>query len=461
MPAHKSRSTIAILAGGLAAVIFLGFALLFAGSSITSRVTDNARTLHWANATTASASAMRAAVSQAIVFRLGVDSGFSDDAGAGRAFDEAAVSLAVFEEWVEAGEHLVAGDPALSGDLAALAAAGHSVLEAVAGDDLALAETLFNGQVDGPWPRVQIRLISLQQGATDRIDDVEGYAGAVWGISQLVVTLLIPIAAIVVYWILARRRQRDLRIRLEADLETEREVNKQRGAFIAGVSHELRTPLTSVVGCSQILMEGGLDPATTREMVVAINGEAGELARMVEDLLVASRPGESEVSLQISDTDLGAIVESVVSPLRKLGATIHVKVQPAVVSTDPGRVRQIISNLVSNAIKHGGPTVWVTGAAVPGGYLLRVADDGRGIGPEMSARLFEPFVHGAESAVVSGSVGLGLSVARTLARRLGGDLEYGREGDWTLFTLALPAAGRFQSVPAAVDSGRATASAGV
>ena len=369
MPAHNTRSTIAILVGVLAGVLFLGFALLFAGSSITARVTDNARMLHWANATTASASAMRATVSQAVIFRIGVDSGFSDDSGARRAFDEAVVSLAALDEWIEAGSAAGFDDSDLSRDLTALATAGRSVLDAVERGDLAGAETLFDERVNGPWPQVEIRLIALQQSATDRIDDVEGYAGAVWGISQLAVTLLIPIAAIVIYWMLARRRQRELRIRLEADVEAEREVNRQRGAFIAGVSHELRTPLTSVVGCSQMLMAGGLDRPTAREMIVTVNGEAGELARMVEDLLVASRPGDTEVPLQITDTDIGAAVESVVSPLRRLGTTVHVKVEPAAVATDSGRVRQIIRNLVSNAVKHGGPTGWETGAAEPRGYV--------------------------------------------------------------------------------------------
>ena len=88
---------------------------------------------------------------------------------------------------------------------------------------------------------------------------------------------------------------------------------------------------------------------------------------------------EVKAALQITDTDVAATVESVVGPLRRLGTTVHVKVQRASISTDSGRGSQIKSNLVSNALKHGGPTVWVTGAAVPGGYLLRVADDGSGV----------------------------------------------------------------------------------
>ena len=117
------------------------------------------------------------------------------------------------------------------------------------------------------------------------------------------------------------------------------------------------------------------------------------------------------------------------------------RVEPAVITTDPTRVRQIVRNLVSNAIKHGGPTVWITGALRGRDYLLVVADDGEGIGPEASRDLFEPFAHSGEEAVLSGSVGLGLAVARQLARRLEGDLVYQRTDGWTQFLLHLPAEG--------------------
>jgi len=131
-------------------------------------------------------------------------------------------------------------------------------------------------------------------------------------------------------------------------------------------------------------------------------------------------------------------IESVVGPQRRLGRTVHVRVEPGVVHGDSVRIRQVMRNLLSNAFNHGGQTVWVTGATRGTEYLLVVADDGPGVGPETSGRLFKPFAHAGDVAVVSGSVGLGLSVARQLVRQLDGDLSYERNEGWTQFILRLP-----------------------
>ncbi|MCB2224926.1 MAG: HAMP domain-containing histidine kinase [Actinobacteria bacterium] len=437
---------VAAIVGSLA---FVGFAVLLAGSSSTSRAAADARSLHWVNATTAALSGTRASLSQAILFDLGADAGFTTDEAAARARDEADVSLSRAREWVAGAIGAGVDDPELIASLTGFLRGAEDVLGTLGTAGPEAADAAFAEQVEGPWASLEIELIARQQALAEAISDAEGFSGFVSALFRVLLLLVVPVGAILVYRILARREQRETRVRFEAELAAEQELGRQRTHFLAGVSHELRTPLTSVVGYSHLLLQGGLDRATAIELVQGIRGEADELSRMVEDLLVASRPEGVEVPLRIEDCDIGAEVQALTASSGRLGRTVNVRMEPATVRADAGRVRQIVRNLLSNADKHGGPTVWVTGAERTGEYVLMVADDGDGVGPERVGGLFEPYTNRGAAAVVSGSIGLGLSVARQLAKAMGGDLEYRRTGDWTQFLLRLPLGSGTGSAPGA------------
>ena len=422
----------------VAALMFLGFAILLTGYTTTSRATANARTLHWVNATNGSVSAVRASLSQAVLFAHAAENGFADSAAADRAYSEAAVSLGRAEEWVDSMAESGSDSHDLEASLAEFLQGGRVVLAALDNGDVEGADRLFAERVESIWGPLETDLVARQQVLADDIGKSEGFSGFVSALSKIALMVLVPVGAILIYRLQARREQRNTRARLEAELAAEQELGRMKSQFIAGVSHELRTPLTTVIGFSHLLMEGGLDQPTSRELVHGISGEAEELSRMVEDLLVAARSDGSEVPVHLEDCRVAESVEAVVAPQRRLGRTVHMRVESGIAHADPIRVRQILRNLLSNAFKHGGPTVWVTGAARGDEYLLVVADDGRGVGPEVSGRLFQPFAHTGETAVVSGSVGLGLSVARQLARQMGGDIAYERSEGWTQFILRLP-----------------------
>jgi len=438
MGSRTKRSTSTMVVSVVAALVFLGFTVLLTGSTTTSRATANARTLHWVNATNGSISAVRASVSQAVLFAYGAELGFADDAAADSAFAEAATSISRAEQWVEAMAASGVESTDLANGLGEFLAGGRVVLAALDAGDSDAADQLFAERVEPNWAALEIELIKRQQSLAESIGDAEGFSGFVSALSTIALMILAPVAAILVYRWQARRQQRETRVKLEADLMAEKELGRMRSQFIAGVSHELRTPLTSVVGFSHLLLDGEVDQQTARELIHGISGEAEELSRMVEDLLVASRPEGNEVPVHLEDCSVREMVEAVVAPSRRLGRNVHVRLEPGAVHGDPVRIRQIVRNLVSNAFKHGGSTVWVTGAARGGDYLVVVADDGQGVGPAASGALFKPFAHSGETAVVSGSVGLGLSVARQLARRLGGDLTYERVDGWTQFMLRIP-----------------------
>ena len=126
--------------------------------------------------------------------------------------------------------------------------------------------------------------------------------------------------------------------------------------------------------------------------------------------------------------------------MRRAGATIHIDGDEIVVWADRARVRQIIRNLVSNALRHGGDTTKVVLTERSGVMALTVTDNGPGVASDVEARLFDRFVHNGRAPLLNGSVGLGLSIARSLAKTMGGDITYVRAMGWTNFVLTLPLA---------------------
>ena len=110
------------------------------------------------------------------------------------------------------------------------------------------------------------------------------------------------------------------------------------------------------------------------------------------------------------------------------------------VQADPLRVRQILRDLISNAIQHGGPNIRIYGDSAGSKYVVSVEDDGPGVPSEIADRLYTRFVHRSEVPLTAGSAGLGLAVAQLLAQAMGGSLDYERVANRTAFVLSLPLA---------------------
>lgn len=213
--------------------------------------------------------------------------------------------------------------------------------------------------------------------------------------------------------------------------------------FIATVSHELRTPLTGVLGFAEVLRDqtAGLSPEERAELIAAIADEASDLAAIIEDLLVMGRAEHGTLAVVAVPVDLRAQVTQVLEALN-LTSEIPIEItDPAARAlADPGRVRQIVRNLVTNAVAYGGPNVTVVIEPVGGMLAVEVGDDGAGIPPEHSEKIFQPYYRSHPIAGKPGSIGLGLSVSRTLAQRMSGDLFYRRADGTTTFRLVLPVA---------------------
>ncbi len=228
-------------------------------------------------------------------------------------------------------------------------------------------------------------------------------------------------------------------------------ANRQKSAFLARMSHELRTPLNAVLGFTHLLSsDPGVRASPTAAGWVARTQESGlHLLRLVDDLLDLARLENASLQTQCDAFDAVALLEEVASMLGPLALLRPVKMRvlcrgtAAWVTADRQRTRQVLINLVGNAIKYNraGGEVRLDVAERPGEVSLVVDDDGPGMTPQQQAGLFRPFERlGAEQGAVFG-VGLGLTISRELVQAMHGRLEVSSTvGRGSTFTVSLPAA---------------------
>lgn len=220
-----------------------------------------------------------------------------------------------------------------------------------------------------------------------------------------------------------------------------RRLAREKDLFLASVSHELRTPLTGVVGLLSVLSQDfdRLSPDEVREYVDLGFREAQDLADLVEDLLTVGRLEAGALTYQARPIDAAEEVRRVVS--RHRGEhPISVSATPVRVMADPLRVRQIVRNLVVNAIRHGKGRVGVLVFSDGDVCHIEVHSQGPPIPPEQVERIFEPYRSADRESWSPGSIGLGLYISRRMARDMGGDLTYRRVGEANVFVLSLPTA---------------------
>ena len=228
---------------------------------------------------------------------------------------------------------------------------------------------------------------------------------------------------------------------VEARLE---ELVQSRDELIASVSHEIRTPLTSVIGSAQLLHNdwSRLSETDRDEMFQILVRQSADVANIVDDLMVAAKADIGKLKVMRVSVDARAQAAQVIETWdwHTIG-DIPLSGNSVCCVGDPGRVRQIIRNLVSNALRYGGEHVRVVvGSNRSVGYV-RVIDDGPGVPQEDRERIFESYQRGEQLPGLTPALGLGLGVSRHLARLMGGDLTYRFEHGESLFELTLPRRG--------------------
>jgi signal transduction histidine kinase/ActR/RegA family two-component response regulator len=226
-------------------------------------------------------------------------------------------------------------------------------------------------------------------------------------------------------------------------------ANRAKDQFLATLSHELRTPLTAMLGWVRVLRAGGLDPLTVARALATIERSVKAQAQLIDDLLDVSRIIAGKLRLETQLLDFKTVVEAALEGARPAAEAKRIRLDAALepglvaLSGDPGRLQQIVANLLGNAVKFtpDGGKVEVVLARRDADVELRVRDTGQGIRPEFLPHVFDAFRQedSAASRAHTG-LGLGLAIVRHLVERHGGTVtaESPGEGQGATFVVRLP-----------------------
>ncbi len=251
---------------------------------------------------------------------------------------------------------------------------------------------------------------------------------------------------------LLSRNLLEANLRLEERARQVTEANRSKSRFLANVSHELRTPLNAIVGYSALAREGvyGDLPDDLQTAHDRIAASAEHLGELVDEILDLSRIESGRMAVEPEPVDLASVLDSVVMVVQPMadakGLDLRMRVASDLprIETDPRHLRQIVLNLVVNAVKfseRGQVSVHVRRSKTRGMFVIEVADTGIGIAQSDQRRIFDEFEQvrpmGRGDSLQRGT-GLGLAIVRKLARLLGGDVRVrSRPGRGSVFTVTL------------------------
>jgi PAS domain S-box-containing protein len=235
------------------------------------------------------------------------------------------------------------------------------------------------------------------------------------------------------------------------DISERKRLDRLKEAFVSTVSHELRAPLTSICGSLGLLMGTAAKdlPERTARLLALAHANSQRLVKLVNDILDIEKLEAGQAVFKFKAVGLRPLIEQVVDANRGFADAYSVRLRHAVeddgeVWADPDRLSQVVTNLISNAIKFSPPggEVVVAVSARRGGLRLSVRDHGKGIPAEFKPRIFQKFAQADGGNVEkAGGTGLGLSIVKEIVTRLGGEAGFAdAPGGGTIFYVDLPGA---------------------
>jgi signal transduction histidine kinase len=263
------------------------------------------------------------------------------------------------------------------------------------------------------------------------------------GLDDAVRLAAFTVAALVMSSVSASRMQAEQKLR-DALRELSM-LDRAKDEFLATVSHELRTPLTSIHGWLQILRHRGTDEETRELALESMHQSTNTLRMLVDDLLDVSRIVVGKLHIDPEPVDVRTVIRAAVDVVRpaaeqqRIGLEIALPDAPAVVLGDADRLRQVIWNLLTNALKFtpAGGSIRVEAVASAPEIVIRVCDTGRGIEEALRPVIFDRFRQGSKAG--KGGLGLGLSISKEIVSLHGGTIAAAnRPGGGAVFTVALP-----------------------
>jgi signal transduction histidine kinase/ActR/RegA family two-component response regulator len=240
--------------------------------------------------------------------------------------------------------------------------------------------------------------------------------------------------------------------------EALRAADRQKDDFLAMLGHELRNPLSAIASASEVLRRAQERPDLGAQASAVIDRQLRHMARLIEDLLDASRVTRGMIELVRRPLDFGAMVDGIVDTWRTAGRfaarEVEARIEPVWVMGDAARLEQVVTNLLENALKYTTPggRILVDVNSDGADAVLEVVDDGVGLTPELAARMFDLFVQGERPLDRNqGGLGIGLTLVRRLVELHGGVVSGTSPGpgQGACFVVRLPAIRAPQGGPTA------------
>lgn len=273
-----------------------------------------------------------------------------------------------------------------------------------------------------------------------------------------IVAYMIPLIGLMLDYITTYAR---LKIEINRNMETQAELiraketaetaSKMKSEFLANMSHEIRTPMNGVIGCAGLLLDSKLD-GTQSQYTQTIMSSADSLLSLINDILDFSKIEAGKLAFEVIPVDMQVIAEEVVEMLsgkaheKGIELYLHFPLKThRHVKADPGRVRQVLTNLVGNAIKftdQGHVKLQITSRVAPNGkiiFTLNIEDTGIGIAPEKMDSIFKKFDQADMSTTRKyGGTGLGLSITHNLVEMMNGSVKVeSKQGKGSVFTATI------------------------
>lgn len=431
----RARATAPHLVGVLLAVLLVLAAVLVAAGDAVERLADDATLQAEAEATLGAASVGRGLAHEAVVVGRAWERGVAGDEELEAAIQDLGLAHRRLAERVERLSRLVFDAGAVDAHQR-VAAAADDIADALEARAVQPAEQALS-ELTVAHQDLARRVADLRDAARADIAVTGQGLGLVTTAARFMVALVIPAAAMALFFRTLRASHR--RRRLEEEVRRQKVLSRERDRFMAALSHHLNTPLAAVLGFAELLRDRSrsFNAGARNEIIEMLATQAEEMNKVVDDLLVSTRLQLGELTIARDNVDLRQVIDGAVGTWQASDRARLTVSGNAIATGDAKWIGHIVRNLLHNALNFGGEDIEVR---VSEGFhcaIVDVSDSGDRVLPEDEERIFEPYYTRPNDEGLAPSLGLGLAVARRLAREMGGDVTYEEEEE-KLFRLRLP-----------------------